>query len=198
MIYLLVEFCHLPCRMLLILLPYPVYYIPAMEYTLIRSRKRSLSLQVNGAGELIARAPLFMPKFMIDRFVKEKSSWVDKRRSDIQKPISPKVEYFTEEELKIYIKKEVAVYSRKMGLSPSGLRYTRVTSYWGTCAPSGLLSFNLSLCFTPPGAVTYVVVHELAHLRWKGHGKRFWDMVQKYYPETKEMRSVLRKIPRLI
>lgn len=165
-----------------------------IEYILIRARKRSLSLQVNGSGELIARAPLFMPKFMIDRFVNDKFSWVEKRRRDMQKPVAPKVKHFTVEELKIYIEQEVLVYSQQMGLRPTGLRYTQVSSYWGTCAPSGLLSFNLSLCFAPPGAVSYVVVHELAHLRWKGHGERFWAMVEKYYPETKEMRAILRKI----
>ena len=167
-----------------------------MQYTLIRARKRSLSLQVNGSGELIARAPLFMPKFLIDRFVNDKSSWVEKRRREMRKPVTPKVKHFTVEELKIYIEQEVLVYSQQMGLSHSGLRYTQVSSYWGTCAPSGILSFNLSLCFAPPSAVSYVVVHELAHLRWKGHGPRFWAMVEKYYPETKAMLKILRQIPR--
>lgn len=172
------------------------YIHKMIEYTLIRAHKRSLSLQVNAKGELIARAPIFMPKFLIDKFVSEKSSWVEKRLKEMKKPVPPKVEHFTVEELKNYIKKEVSIFSKKMGLEHSGLRYTQVTSYWGACAPSGILSFNLSLCYVPANAVTYVVVHELAHLRWRGHGKRFWDMVNKFYPETKEMRRLLRKIPR--
>jgi hypothetical protein len=167
-----------------------------VQYTLIRAHKRSLSLQVNGAGELIARAPMFMPKFFIDRFVKEKSSWIEKRLKEMAKPIEPKIEHFTVEGLKIFIQQEVKIYSERMGLKHSGLRYTNVHTYWGTCAPSGLLSFNLALCFTPKECVSYVVVHELAHLRWKGHGKRFWAMVEKYYTKTKEARAILRKIPR--
>jgi len=83
-----------------------------------------------------------------------------------------------------------------MDLHHTGLRFTTVKTYWGTCAPSGILSFNLNLIYTPKEAVSYVIVHELAHLRWKGHGKRFWAMVVKYYPETKRMRALLRKIPR--
>lgn len=167
-----------------------------MNYTLIRAKKRSLSLQINGEGKLIARAPLYMPKFLIDRFVREKSSWVQKRLADMQKPKPKKVRYFTEEKLKKYIQIQVKKYGEIMGLKHSGLRYTNVKTYWGTCAPSGLLSFNLALCFTPRGVVKYVVVHELAHLKWKGHGKRFWAMVTKYYPKTAEMRIILRKIPR--
>lgn len=169
-----------------------------MQYTLIRAHKRTLSLQVNGAGELIARAPYLMPKILIDRFVKEKSAWVEKRIKEMAKPVDPKVEHFTESELKKYIEAEVKKYSVIMGLYPTGLRFTHVHTYWGTCAPSGLLSFNLALCYTPKGCVSYVVVHEIAHLRWRGHGKRFWDMVTKYYPDTKNARSVLRKIPRTL
>lgn len=167
-----------------------------MQYTLIRAKKRTLSLQVGKGGEVIARAPYLMPKFMIDRFVEEKSSWIAKRIQEMQKPVPAKVEYFSEEELKVYVKSEVSKYSQIMGLKPTGLRYTHVHTYWGTCAPSGVLSFNLSLRYTPPGAVSYVVVHELSHLRWKGHGVRFWAMVEKYYPKTKEMRKLLRQIPR--
>jgi predicted metal-dependent hydrolase len=167
-----------------------------MQYTLIRARKRTLSLQVGKDGEVIARAPYLMPKFFIDRFVEEKSGWINKRIAEMKKVSPPKHEYFSIQELKTYIEKEVEKYAEIMQLFPTGLRFTQVNSYWGTCAPSGILSFNLSLRYTPKDAVSYVVVHELAHIRWKGHGKRFWDMVEKYYPRTKEMRKLLRQIPR--
>lgn len=165
-------------------------------YTLIRARKRTLSLQVNGSGELIARAPMLMPKFFIDRFIKEKSAWVEKRRKDLLAPKARKRRYFSEENLKKLITSQIKKYSKIMELSPSGLRFTTVKSYWGTCAPSDLLTFNLNLCYVPDVAVKYVVVHELTHLKWRGHGKRFWNMVEKYYPATKEARSILRKVPR--
>lgn len=167
-----------------------------MQYTLIRAHKRTLSLQVNAAGQLIARAPYLMPKFLIDRFVAEKQSWIDKRIKEMAKPLAPKVEHFTEIELKKYIASETKKYSDLMGLHPTSLRYTHVRTYWGTCSPTGVLSFNLALCFTPKECVSYVVVHELAHLRWKGHGKRFWDLVEKYYPRTKAARTLLRQVPR--
>lgn len=169
-----------------------------MQYTLIRAQKRSLSLQITAAGELIARAPYLMPKFLIDRFVHQKEQWVAKRLQELARPVQPKVAHFTEVQLQKYIELEIKKYSVQMQLHPSGLRYTHVRTYWGTCAPSGVLSFNMALRFTPPAAVSYVVVHELAHLRWKGHGKRFWDLVTKYYPDTKAMRQLLRSIPRSI
>ncbi|EKD80307.1 MAG: hypothetical protein ACD_40C00145G0012 [uncultured bacterium] len=169
-----------------------------MEYILVRARKRTLSLQVTQTGEVVARAPIFMPKFLIDRFIDEKKPWIAKRLKELTKPASPKVAYFTEANLHKYIEREVVKYSKIMGLHPTNLRFTQVTSYWGTCAPSGILSFNLSLRFTPSNVITYVIIHELAHLRWKGHGKRFWELVKKTYPPTDEMRKILRKIPHTI
>lgn len=167
-----------------------------MNYTLLRAHKRTLSLQVTPSGDLIARAPLLMPKFLIDKFVKQKSLWITKRLDELKRPQPSRVEYFSQEELKAFITTQLKKYSRLMQLSPAGIRFTQVRSYWGTCAPSGLLSFNLALRFSPPQAVTYVVVHELAHLKWRGHGQRFWALVTKTYPETKSMRALLRQIPR--
>ncbi|PIW08642.1 hypothetical protein COW38_00330 [Candidatus Collierbacteria bacterium CG17_big_fil_post_rev_8_21_14_2_50_45_7] len=169
-----------------------------MNYTLIRSRKLTLSLQVNAQGQLIARAPLYMPKFMVDHFVKAKSTWISKRQKELKQPVAPKVAHFSESSLQVFIQSEVAKYSALMGLTPSGLRYTHVHSYWGTCAPSRLLSFNMALIYTPKEAVSYVVVHELAHLRWRGHGLRFWALVKKYFPATPSMRKLLRHLPYVV
>lgn len=169
-----------------------------MHYQLIRAHKRTLSLQVNSNGQVIARAPYLMPKFLIDRFVKQKQAWIIKRQAEIAKPKLPKKQYFSIPALHKYIEQQVEHYSKKMNLKYTGLRYTNVKSYWGTCAPSGLLSFNIALRYTPKEVVSYVVVHELAHLKWKGHGKRFWNMVEKYYPKTKKARLVLRQTPRYL
>lgn len=169
-----------------------------MHYQLIRAHKKTLSLQVTSTGQVIARAPYLMPKFLIDRFIKQKESWIAKRQAEIAKPKHPKTRYFTIPQLKHYIAQQLTLYGKKMGLKHTGLRFTNVKSYWGTCAPSGLLSFNLALRYTPKEVVSYVVVHELAHLQWKGHGKRFWSMVEKYYPKTKEARLILRHTPRYL
>lgn len=165
-----------------------------MEYTLIRAHKRTLSLQIGQDGVLIARAPYLMPKFLIDRFIAEKFHWIQKRRNDVAKPVAPKIEHFSDDQLKVFISKLLTKYSLSMSLRHSGVRFTTVKTYWGTCAPSGVLSFNMALRYAPPEAVAYVVVHELAHLRWKGHGRRFWDLVAKYYPKFKEARAILRSL----
>lgn len=42
----------------------------------IRSNRRSLSLQISSVGELIIKAPFFIPDMMINHFVKQKEDWI--------------------------------------------------------------------------------------------------------------------------
>jgi len=70
------------------------------------------------------------------------------------------------------------------------LRWMR--SRWGSCGPDGELTFNLALIFAPHFVVDYVVAHEVAHLRYRGHGPRFWALVEQIYPRANEARRWLR------
>lgn len=166
------------------------------QYTLIRSFRHTVSLQVKTGGELVVRAPRLYPKYLIDKFVVSKRRWIAKRLKEQDKTVVKPVSFCSEEELKVLINNCVSHYSIVMSLTPRSLRFTHVRTYWGSCAPTGVISFNLKLVETSPEAVEYVVVHELAHLRWRGHGIRFWDLVKKYYPKTNEIRAYLRQLPR--
>jgi predicted metal-dependent hydrolase len=51
----------------------------------------------------------------------------------------------------------------------------------GSCTPStGLIRINRRLCKLPRWVEDYVIVHELAHLVYGGHGSRFWELVNRY------------------
>lgn len=144
----------------------------------------------------MVRAPHLYPKYLIDKFVESKSKWLEKRLNEQAKMVVKQTKFCTDEELKELVKKLVTHYSSVMSLTPRSLRFTNVRTYWGSCGPTGVISFNLKLVETSPEAVEYVVVHELAHLRWRGHGVRFWDMVKKYYPDTDKIKKELRHFPR--
>lgn len=167
-----------------------------MKYTLIRSLRHTVSLQVKRGGEVVVRAPHLYPKYLIDRFVTSKAKWLEKRLNEQSKPKYSPTPFCTEDQLKILIQKHIAHYSSLMSLTPRSIRFTHVRTYWGSCGPTGIISFNLKLVETSPDAVEYVVVHELAHLRWRGHGIRFWDLVNKHYPRANEIRRILRQHPR--
>jgi predicted metal-dependent hydrolase len=67
------------------------------------------------------------------------------------------------------------------------------TSRWGSCSPDGSISLSIRLLFMPQGILDYVIVHELAHTRYRSHGPRFWALVEKAVPDHKERRKWLRE-----
>ena len=44
----------------------------------------------------------------------------------------------------------------------------------------------------PEAAIDYVVVHELAHIRYKNHGKLFYEFIESILPDYKEREKLLR------
>lgn len=85
-----------------------------------------------------------------------------------------------------------AHHAPAMGVEFGKVRLKEMSSLWGSCSARGDLSFNRRLLDAPPEVLDYVVVHELAHLRWRGHGKRFWDLVARHCPEQRRRRRWLR------
>jgi len=50
-----------------------------MNYQLIRSKRKTLSLQINGNAQLIVRAPNRLSIAKIEQFIDEKSAWIEKK-----------------------------------------------------------------------------------------------------------------------
>lgn len=66
----------------------------------------------------------------------------------------------------------IAYYSEQMGLCPAAVTITGAKKRFGSCSASNRLCFAWRLMRYPEAAVDYVVVHELAHIRYKNHGPR--------------------------
>jgi predicted metal-dependent hydrolase len=63
------------------------------------------------------------------------------------------------------------------GFDYQKVRYHRQFRRWGSC--SSLRNINLShrLIGAPQSLLDYVIIHELAHLKFLNHSRDFWDLV---------------------
>ena len=52
------------------------------------------------------------------------------------------------------------------------------TSRWGSCTHGGRLSFSWRLILAPEHILTYVIAHEVAHLKHMDHSAAFWRTVE--------------------
>ena len=92
----------------------------------------------------------------------------------------------------------IAVYATEMRVEPKRLRIGDQSTLWGSCSPDGTISLSWRLVLAPPSCFEAVVVHELAHLRSRGHGTRFRSIVERHLPdEAERMRELQRIAPAL-
>jgi len=58
---------------------------------------------------------------------------------------------------------------------------TNQNTLWGSCTPGDrTIRISARLAAYPRWVLDYVIVHELAHLRYHGHGVRFHALVDRY------------------
>ena len=64
---------------------------------------------------------------------------------------------------------------------------------WGSCDHRGTIRLNWRIVQAPMRLVDYVVVHELVHLRHRGHGRDYWRTVGRIMPDYERRREELRR-----
>lgn len=172
-----------------------------MEYSIIRSKRKTISVEITRKSEIIVRAPLGTSKGDIDRFVSSKSSWITKtlNRVDSHKDetfLPP----FTEEELLLitkrareYISSRVIFFADSMDLAYGRVCIKHQKTRWGSCSGKGNLNFNCLLMLCPLEVIDYVIIHELCHLVHQNHSADFWREVEKYIPDYKLHRKWLKE-----
>lgn len=63
---------------------------------------------------------------------------------------------------------------------------------WGTCNINAKrIWLNLELAKKSPHCLEYIIVHEMAHLIEKGHGDKFKAIMDRYYPNWKNVNAEL-------
>lgn len=172
-----------------------------MEYTLIRSKRKTLSLEIKADGEVVVRAPLRASTLQINRFINSREDWIvaaierQKKRAERLGT----VEKYTPEELRGITKKArgmleplVEDYAEILGVRYGRIAVRKQKSRWGSCTREGNLNFNCLLAEAPEPVMRYVVVHELCHRKQMNHSKAFWWEVEQLMPDYKVYRKWLK------
>ena len=161
------------------------------EYELIRSKRKTLSLQVDVDCKIIVRAPLRMSKNDIEKFILQKEEWLQKAISSQREKAMNKKEY-TNEEIEFFRNKAKAViplkvdyYSKIMGVKPTAVKINSAKKRYGSCSSKNSLNFSLYLMDKDERFIDYVVVHELAHIKHHNHSKEFYSFISKFMPDYK-------------
>lgn len=86
----------------------------------------------------------------------------------------------------------MALVTRFVGIQPNKYRIKKLKTAWGTCTSNKNITINSELMKYDREVVQYVVLHEICHLKYMNHSKDFWNMVEKYMSNYKEVRKRLK------
>ena len=168
-----------------------------MKVTVIKSRRKTIAIQVNSDLSVTVRAPYGVTEKYIEEFLNKNEAWISKRMNEIKvkkKSIESKnVENVTLDKIKILadqalkiIPTRVEYFARIIGVTYGNITIRNQKTRWGSCSSKGNLNFNCLLMLAPPEVLDYVVVHELCHRKQMNHSKAFWTEVEKVFPDYKE------------
>ena len=162
------------------------------EYTLIRSDRKSLAVEVSADCKITVRAPMKLSQKKIDAFLLEKKSWLEKtiikqmEKAKSKKVHSPEEIEALRKKAKDILPKKVEYYSALMGVKPSAVKINSAKKRYGSCSAKNSLNFSLFLMERDERFIDYVVVHELAHIKHHNHSKEFYSFVEQFMPDYKE------------
>ena len=101
-------------------------------------------------------------------------------------------------EAKRLFAERVSHYSKKLLLSPNGVKITSAQFRYGSCSPDNSLCFSWRLIMAPLTIIDYIIIHELVHIKEKNHSKRFWSSVAAAMPDYRSHRLWLKKHAHLL
>ena len=169
-----------------------------MNYEVIRSKRKTIGLQVRRDGSVVVRAPLKTTDRQIAEVVAKHADWIETHRKKQldrgaarPEPTPAECEALRRRAHEI-IPPLVARWSAVMGIKPIRITVTGAKTRFGSCSGKNAVSFSYRLMRYPPEAIEYVVVHELAHIRHHDHSPAFWAEVETYLPDYRERRALLR------
>ena len=170
------------------------------SYELIRSKRKTISVEINREAKIIVRAPLKMKKSDIELFLQSKSEWIDKHLLSMKEKVSSMPRKLSEEEknelkknAKIVITPRVEYFASRMGVSYERITLKLQKTRFGSCSTKNNINFNALIALMPTDILDYVIVHELAHLKQMNHSSVFWKEVEKVIPDYKNKRKWLKE-----
>jgi|GEM_PF-2330224 len=180
------------------------------QYMVVRSKRRTLSVEIQHSGAVVVRAPLREPESAITSFILSRQQWIARRlhvlhaaHDTLPKLTHPKSFYHRGSERvwegaiamrdRWEREQSLLVFNELLtdilpGLGVHALRFKRLAvrrmrRRWGSCSADGTVLLNTRLIRVPDRCSKAVIAHELAHLVYMNHGRQFKHLVSSLYPE---------------
>ena len=173
-----------------------------MEIKVIRSRRKTMAMQIRPDGSVLVRAPRFMPQWVIRSFVESRRGWIQNqlKKQEAEQELREATEPLSERELKALsesarrdLTQRCAFWAERVGVTYGRISIRHQRTRWGSCSSKGNLNFNCLLMLAPESVRDYVVVHELCHRKYMNHSPAFWHTVEQAIPDWRSAKAWLKQ-----
>jgi predicted metal-dependent hydrolase len=184
-----------------------------MELTVRESRRaRRLILQLVPPHTLEVVVPRGTRPRAVEVFVRENRDWIERARVTLAARLGRERETLPRrirltaidrdvevaydfQELRRWILREARVHLEPwlfrvadvVGEQPERVQIRLQRTRWGSCSAQRTVSLNAALLLLPPELVRYLMVHELCHLRYLNHSRRYWRLVERFEPDFRAL-----------
>ncbi len=174
---------------------------------IIRSKRKTLALQIAEDGHLVVRAPLRCSNKDIIVFIEKSEKWIQthiakvqqcNRELEVLKPFSEQDIRDMAEKALTVIPERVKYYAYKLGVTYGKITIRNQRTKWGSCTSNGNLNFNCLLMAAPPEVLDSVIVHELCHRIHMNHSKAFYAEIYRVFPDYDKWNKWLKDNGRLL
>ncbi|MGL6064019.1 MAG: M48 family metallopeptidase [Fusobacteriaceae bacterium] len=183
-----------------------------MKIIITRKKIKNIIFKVNINETVSVSAPHFVSESELNKIIERKVEWIEKKIKEIRDkaPVKYSFYYFlgekielnknTKKDIEIYLKKEVSSiiepiiikYLKLTNLAIEHSSYKFMKTRWGSCnTRKKYLNFNILLLASPLESIEYVVLHEIAHLKYPHHQGSFWNYISFYMPDWKNRKKKL-------
>lgn len=174
-------------------------FLEELEVWMCFKRVKHIRLNIKPDGRIELSVPRGVPSEEALAFARTKIDWIRKTLRKVEASPSYRAERACDAEkrawrevVSAFAPPLVERWATIMEVSPGKLAYRDMRSRWGSCQPAtGRICLNTRLALYPPECLEYVVVHELCHLKERGHGPGFYALLDAYLPDWKARRAKL-------
>lgn len=162
----------------------------------LSARAQRLRLTVYPGGRLVLSVPQHTSTDRPDIFLHRHTDWILRaiERFSKKKKLPGGVRDYVKNRAQAHtlVKNRIAHLNAHYGFKIGRITIRNTSSRWGSCSKRGNLNFNYKIVHLRPELQDYIIVHELAHLKYFDHSKAFWSTVAEVIPNYKDVRRELR------
>lgn len=159
-------------------------------------RARRYLLRVGTDGNLRVTLPPGGSLSEATAFVRKQAEWIAREQARALRAAMAALPVKEAASLRAQAEAELPRRLRELakqhGFSVSRVNVRDQRTRWGSCSRRGSISLNWRLIQMPAHVRDYILLHELAHLRYLNHSRHFWKLLASICPWYRDAHSWLR------